>query len=334
MIKLICKNYASKAKEIVYTRHYPVMWKNIMRQIDDYIYKNDVESSNLKEPKVFGDFTIGCGGHSKLILENFQNSHVVGLDVDEKMIAICEKELNDHIEEERLVLVEDSYVTVEELKISDLFERKFNSKKKFDYILVDLGYNSVQLEDKERGLSYMLLDSPLDMRYDMHNDTKGKASDVLNNLSEYELGEIFKKFGDEKYYEHIAKNVIKFRVDKKFKTVRDFVSVIDETFSNKAIDKFNTYARLFQALRIVCNYEILNIQRFLSSVFFNLEINGILSIITFHSLEETIVRRHFKNLEKAKLVKVIDHTKPSQKELEENSRSRSATLHTIQFNPK
>jgi 16S rRNA (cytosine1402-N4)-methyltransferase len=310
------------------------MWRNVLNIIEENVYNNN----NNNFPKVIGDMTIGSGNHSKLILENFDNSHVIGVDIDNKMIEHSSKKLQKYIDSNRLCIIEDSYVSVQNLVISDLFDKSglFTSNRKFDCILIDLGFNSMQLEDNSKGISFKNKESDLDMRYDTLNDQKSKASDILNNSSELELIEIFKKFGEEKYYELLVTNIIKFRDKKFFAKVGDFLEVIDDTFKNKAVEKFNTYTRLFQALRIAVNYELLNVQRFLPKAMLNLELKGILIAITFHSLEDKMIKNYFKELEKLKIGKnLFKHSlRPEDIEIEENSRSKSAILRAICFDPK
>jgi 16S rRNA (cytosine1402-N4)-methyltransferase len=315
--------------------HYPVMWKKILKLIEDHVYSGNLEANTLSN-KYFGDFTLGCGNHTKLILDNFDKSHVVGVELDSKMVDYTSKKLDRYIQKDRLIIIEDSYVCVEELKLCELFDAVpgILDKQKFHCMLVDLGYNSMQLEDKHKGISFKNPQAYLDMRYDTENETKAKASDILNNSSELELMEIFSKYGDEKNHEAIAKNIIKFRESKKFIYVEDFVNVINDTYENsKNETKFNIYKRLFQALRVCVNYELVNIQRFLNRAFFNLENEGILIIISFQSAEDKIVSNVFKELERMKLGKILftKVIKPDKEELEENSRSHSAMLRAIKF---
>jgi 16S rRNA (cytosine1402-N4)-methyltransferase len=323
---------------IIFKDHYPVMWKKIMKIIEDHVYNGNAENSGNSN-KYFADFTLGCGNHTKLILDNFKNSHVVGVELDSKIVKYTSKKLDKYIQKDRLIIVEDSYVCVEELNLYELFDAVpgILEKQKFQCMLLDLGYNSLQLEDKQKGISFKNPEAYLDMRYDSENESKAKASDILNNSSELELMEIFSKYGDEKNHEAIAKKIIKFRESKKFVYVEDFINVIEDTYENsKNETKFNIYTRLFQALRVCVNYELVNIQRFLNRAFFNLENEGILIVISFQSAEDKIVCNVFRELEKMKLAtnlftKVI---KPDKDELEENTRSHSALLRAVKFNSK
>jgi len=308
------------------------MWRNILKLIDEE-FKN---SSNFI-PRVFCDLTLGCGNHTKLILDRLPQCYMVGVELDSKIVDYTSNKLMNYINEDRLVIVEDNYVCIEDLAISDLFNSPNftpSNKKKFDFVLLDLGFNSLQLEDPEKGISFKKIHSNLDMRYDSNNDEKSKASDILNNCSELELQEIFLNYGEEKNYEAIARNVVKRRDEKRFETVEDFINVIDLTF--KAGDKkYNLYTRLFQALRIAVNYEIVNLKRLMNKVFFNLEVGGIFAVISFHSLEDKIVKSTFKECETLKLGHNVikKGERASQTELEENSKSHSAILRAFKFNP-
>lgn len=348
--KIISNLYSSEEKLLIkhppisFEDHYPVMWRNILDLIETNVYsesdkftdKNTKE--NLSTFKAIGDMTIGCGNHTKLILDRFQDSVVVGVDCDEKMIDYSSEKLKKYIDDKRLVIIEDSYVCVDELDLSQIFEQNkiFNSKKRFDFILADLGYNSKQLEDPEKGISFKDRDAELDMRYDTSNDNKARASDILNNSSQLELYEIFKVYGDEKYYQVLVTNIIAHRDTKFFSKVGDFLDVIDKTFRDKAVEKFNTYTRLFQALRIAANYEYLNVQRFVGKACRSIEIGGIIAIITFHSGEDKIVKNIFSEMQRINLGKnIYNYTlKPEEFEIQENSRSKSAILRAFKFNPK
>lgn len=321
-------NWAIKEK---FDDHYPVMWRNILDVLDENIF-NDLSDNNKK---VIADLTIGCGNHSKLILETFENSDVIGIDLDKNMVNISKIKLKSYIDDNRLKILNENYVSISNIRVFDHFSHHKKTKK-FDFMLLDLGYNSLQIDSDKRGLSFKFPNADLDMRYDDENETKSKASDILNHCSEMELMEIFIKFGDEKNYEALVKKIIQFRDKQLFSKVGDFLEVIDETFHSKKIEKFDSYTRLFQALRIAVNYELLNINRFFNHFYKQIEYNGIIAIITFHSLEDKIVKNFFLDMQKLKIGEVINKKpfKPSKEELNENSRSRSALLRMFKFNNK
>lgn len=315
--------------------HYPVMWRNILDILENNVFDDIVDTNK----KLIGDFTLGAGNHSKLILDAFDNSLIIGIDLDNDMIKHSESKLKNYIYKKRISLINESYVGIDMLKIYDHFDiSQFNYKKnkKFDFLLLDLGYNSLQIESPNKGFSFKQTQAELDMRYDQDNENKSKAADILNHCSDLELMDIFKTFAEEKYYEYLVKKIIEFRDKKLFNTVQDFVGVIDQAFHSKSVEKFDCYTRLFQALRIAVNYEILNIQRFLGNSYKQMEQGGILAIITFHSLEDKYVKRYFQEFEKLNIGKILysKAIKPSNIELEENTRSRSAILRVFKFDIK
>lgn len=315
--------------------HYPVMWRNILDILENNIFDDIADTNN----KLIGDFTLGAGNHSKLILDNFDNSLIIGVDLDKDMIKHSEKKLKSYVENKRISIVNDSYVGVDMIKIFDHFDisqLNNNKNKKFNFLLLDLGYNSLQIESPIKGFSFKQPQADLDMRYDQENENKSRAADILNHCSDLELMDIFKTFAEEKYYEYLVKKIIEFRDKRLFCTVKDFTDVIDQAFHSKSVEKFDCYTRLFQALRIAVNYEILNIQRFLGHFHKQLEQGGLVAIITFHSLEDKYVKRYFQEFEKLKIGKTVysKAIKPSDIELQENSRSRSALLRVFKFEIK
>ncbi len=335
--KLIRKKISYKLKNFYepkrFEDHYPVLWRNILELIENNLFNDIADTKN----KLIGDLTIGAGNHSKLILENFDNSLILGVDLDKDMIKYSENKLKKYVDNKRVSIINDSYVDVDSIKIFDHFDisqLNNNKNKKFDFLLLDLGYNSLQIDSPKKGFSFKQANADLDMRYDQDNENKSRAADILNHCSDLELMEIFKTYAEEKYYEYLVKKIIEYRNVKIFYTVKDFVDVIDYCFYSKSVEKFDCYTRLFQALRIVVNYEILNIQRFLTSFHRQVEQGGIIAIISFHSIEDKQVKKYFQELEKLKIGKILYHKaiKPSSIELEENSRSKSAILRVFKFN--
>lgn len=333
------KNYSYKLKNFYQPKrfddHYPVMWRNILDILEKNIFDDITDAKN----KLIGDFTLGAGNHSKLILDNFDNSLIMGIELDKDMIKHSDKKLKSYIDNKRISIVKDSYVSVDMIKIFDHFDitqLNNNKYKKFDFLFLDLGYNSLQIDSPNKGFSFKQPQADLDMRYDQENENKSKAADILNHCSELELMDIFKTFADEKYYEYLVKKIIEFRDKRLFYTVQDFTEVIDQAFHSKSVEKFDCYTRLFQALRIAVNYEILNIQRFFGNFYKQIEHDGIVAVITFHSLEDKFVKRYFQEFEKLKIGKMLysKAIKPCDIELEENSRSRSAILRVFKFDMK
>jgi len=318
----------TQSKKSKFNDHYPVMYKNIIELIKN---KYDVRKYNSKHPMIIGDLTLGCGNHTETILETFPNTKVIGVDLDESMAKYSNRKLKEYVDNNRLSIITANYDSIREIFIDEHFTSE-SENRKFDFILVDLGFNSKQLED-HIGISYQFPDDDLDMRYCKIDDQFPKASEVLNNSTELELLEIIHKYGEEKYTETLVKNILKFRESKKFIKVKDLISIIDYTFQDKNINKFNTYARIFQALRITVNNEFINLQSFLGGVSGNMEDEGLLSVISFHSLEDKIVKYFFQQFEKNKLgTQVNRHAlKADTDEINENSRSKSALLRSFKF---
>jgi len=302
--------------------HYPVMYKEVIELLSRNVVKN-----NYKKTFYMADLTLGCGNHSKLILEKFPNVKVIGVDVDSKMIDYCNNKLSFFINQNRLSLINDNFTTVNQIDINEHFEEA-HEKQLFDFVLLDLGYNSMQLNEEDRGISYKVQESDLDMRLNQANPTLPRASDILNNSTELELYEIFKNFSEDKNAQRMAENVIKYRINNKFLKVKNLIEVIEETVKHKAVDKISTFNKIFQGLRICVNYEILNLENFFPNSIEALEENGVISVISFHSLEDKIVKFFFSEYQKIKLGKVLTKhsVKPSQSEVEENSKSKSAKL--------
>ena len=307
---------------IEFKDHYPVMH----REIIEIIKKNLLKAKTNKHLYI-ADLTLGCGNHSKLILDNFENSRVIGLDVDSKMIEYCNEKLSPYIKSNRLSLINDNFVAINEITISDHF-KDAHEKQLFDFVLLDLGYNSMQLNEENRGISYKNNESSLDMRLNQSNKSLPTASDILNNASELELLEIFQNFGQEKHYQRLTSNIIKYRINNKFHKVEDLIKVIEETYSQKKVDRISTLNRIFQALRICVNYELLNLQSFFPNFIESVEDDGIVSIISFHSLEDKLVKYFFSEFEKIKRGKILfkRSIKPTAEEIEENNKSKSAKL--------
>lgn len=338
-------------EEVRYPDHYPVLYKEIIKRIrENNIVKEskdkDFDMSNT--PFLVGDFTFGMGNLSIEILKTFKNSNIIGVDIDNTVLLKAnEKEtVKEYINQSRLKTFNDNYTEASSI-LSSLSKRtgrnksitpllsKFKSSKLFDYIILDLGFNSFHLSDQDkRGFSYMNENDILDMRFDNTNAENASAAEILNNSSALELIHIFKNFGDEKYSDLLVENILKYRLNSKFHTVKDLTNIIDSTFSHSVVfkNKFNCYARIFQALRIAVNYELLNIKRFFSIVNFVVERECLLFVISFHSLEDKIVKTSMNTLQKLNLGEVYcKKIVPNDEEIQENSKSKSAIMRVFRF---
>ena len=296
-------------------KHYPVLLKEIVSIISP------------QYGGTFIDCTFGQGGYSKKILE-FDNTKVIALDRD-----IESKKIANQIKEK----FEDRFI-FKNLKFSQLNNLKLKNED-IKSVIFDLGYYYTQIKDPKKGLSF---DSSgnLNMQMGLNNFS---AEDAVNKLEEKELEKIFKFFGEEKESKFIARNIIKERLKDKIDT-QTLVKIIDRTKRKKNF-KVHSATKVFQALRILVNKEISKLIFGLINAAKILKKNGILAVVTFHSLEDKIVKYFFKSLSEKKsisryvpvteqpetLFKLIEKKAivPSDKEINENLPSRSAKLRYV-----
>ena len=291
-----------------------------------------IENLNIKPDGVYLDLTLGKGGHSKMILERLSDEGtLIALDQDKEAIEAAKENLKDF---SNVIFVNSNFEKIDEI-LRDLG---------FDYIdgaLMDIGVSSYQIDNADRGFSYMK-DGPLDMRMNQENELTAEI--IVNEYSQDELEKIFFEYGEEKFSRLIAKNIIKAREDYRIDTTFKLKDIVTKSIkSNEA----HPEKRVFQALRIEVNRELDVLKDTIDKVVDHLNKDGRLAIITFHSLEDRIVKNKFKDLatdcicppefpvcvcnHKAK-VKIITR-KPitaSKQELKENSRAKPAKLRVCQ----
>ena len=277
------------------------------------VMSNEVISAlNINPDGIYIDGTLGKGGHSALILEKLsKNGLLIGLDRDLGSVQYCKESFKRKIAPH--FLFHDSYDNIPKI----LKKLKINQ---VDGILLDLGLSSVQLESKNRGFTYGI-DSKLDMRFDLNQ--KLKASDIVNGYSKNDLANIIYKYGEERRSRLIARNIEKMRP---LKSVFELVEAIRR--STPPNQRKKSLARVFQAIRIKVNDELKKLEKFLYFFINYLKIRGRIAIVSFHSLEDRIIKHQFKNIAKNKSLFI--HTKKpltaSQSEIINNQRSRSAKL--------
>ena len=279
--------------------HIPIMVKEVIQYLQ--VFKNGT----------YLDCTIGYGGHALHILEKLSpNGKLIGVDKDEEAIKFCKKSLSNY---SNIQLFHNSYH-----KIKDILS--ISKTHKVDGMLLDLGLSSPQLDSTSRGFSYKI-DSELDMRFDLNQ--KLKANDLLNIKSKKELADIIFKYSDEKRSRAIAGNILKVRP---VKNVFGLVEAIRKSTPPKKRNK--TLARVFQAIRIAVNNELSILENFLLKFCNQLSVGGRIVFISFHSLEDRIVKHALKDLSLKKKIKILTKKPlyPSQEENYSNRRSRSAKL--------
>ena len=291
-----------------------------------------LEGLNIQDGKIYVDATIGYAGDSKEILKQIPNGFLYGFDQDKKAVEYSTSALTKI--GNNFKIFNTNFVNMDET-----FEKI--GIKEVDGIIFDLGFSSPQIDDEKRGFSFMH-DGPLDMR--MSSEGKS-AKDIINEYSENELAEIFFKYGEEKLSRVIAKNIKK--ESKNISSTLELVEAIKNATGANYFYKNHPERKIFQALRIEVNEELTVLESILPKAIKRLKKGGRIAVITFHSLEDRIVKNIFKKYsdidplvkglkdipeEYKPLIKLVNKKPilPSQKELEENSRSRSAKLRIIE----
>lgn len=292
-----------------------------------------IDNLNVKEDGLYVDATLGFGGHSGLILKRVKRGFLFAFDQDEMAIEYSDKKLSEI--GNNYEIIKSNFVNLKE----ELNKRGIN---KIDGIVFDLGVSSPQLDIPERGFSYHN-DAPLDMRMD--RDKEFSAYDVVNTYSYNGLVRILREYGEEKYASSIANNIIKTRENKKIETTLELVEVIKKSMPYKAMKDSHPARKTFQAIRIEVNNELGVLRDALEEAIEMLNVGGRISVITFHSLEDKIVKEIFNKYSKvdsslSKLpfipkeylpkFKLIANITPSKEELEENNRARSSRLRVIE----
>lgn len=298
------------------------------------LLKESIDSLNIKEDGIYVDCTLGYAGHSSEILKRIKKGRLVAFDQDQEAITASTKKLEAI--GKNFTIIKSNFVNLKE-KLEEL------GITEVDGILFDLGVSSPQLDEQERGFSYHQ-NAKLDMRMDRDSDFS--AYDVVNTYDEKELSRILFQFGEEKYANSIARNIVKARSIKPIETTFELVDIIKNSMPEKAKRDKHPARKTFQAIRIEVNHELDILEKSMRDALSMLKVGGILSVITFHSLEDRIVKNVFKDLTEINpLVKgmpnipseylpdyeLVNHKAivPSDVELEENNRSRSSKLRVI-----
>lgn len=300
------------------------------------VLKNElIEGLNINPDGVYIDATLGYAGDSKEILKRLRRGFLFAFDQDEDAIHFSQKELSKIGDNFKLIYSNFSHIKekLEEENISLV-----------DGIIFDLGLSSPQIDEVNRGFSFMK-DAELDMRMDLHGDVTAK--DIVNNYTLDALTDIFYKYGEEKYSRSIAKSIVKDRSKKEIETTLELVDSIKKGVPYKYFIATHPERQIFQAIRIEVNNELNVLETALEDAIKMLKVGGRICVITFHSLEDRIVKQIFKKYsdinplvkglpvipdEYKPLIKLINKKPilPSNEELDENSRSRSAKLRIIE----
>ena len=295
------------------SKHIPVMPERAIELLD------------VKEGGIYVDGTLGRGGHSKLILDRLGNGKLYCFDLDEEAIDECKQNLKDH---ENVVYIHDNFMNMNKYICH------------VDGILLDLGVSSPQFDEAERGFSYRY-DGPLDMR--MNREDELSAYQVINEYPQEELARILWQYGEERNARRIAAEIVE---NRPIDTTMQLVDVIKSALPAKVLSKKGHPAKqTFQAIRIEVNHELDSLKSFLSRFDEILNVNGKLVIITFHSLEDKLVKHCFKALstvnddkrialrpeeiEKARYILLNHGDKADEEEIEANRRAKSAIIRGV-----
>lgn len=299
------------------------------------LLESSIDGLNIKSDGIYVDATLGYGGHSSKILESLTTGHLYSFDQDIEAI---------NYSKERLSKINNNFTIIKSNFINMVEELKKLNVSKVDGIIFDLGLSSPQIDDKRRGFTFMS-DAKLDMRMDL--DNKLTAEDIVNNYSKEELINIFYLYGEESKSKIIASKIVEVRNKKRITTTKELVNIISSSVGLKYFNLKHPERRIFQAIRIEVNKELSVLENILPQAIDLLNVGGRIAVITFHSLEDRITKKIFKQYSEIDdlvkgLPEIPQEYKPkiklinkkpiiaSNKELEENSRSKSAKLRIVE----
>lgn len=298
------------------------------------LLKEAIEYLNIKDNGIYVDATLGFAGHSSEILKRIPNGYLYCFDQDDFAIS-CSRERLDKIADNYKIIRSNFINMYEELHKCDVFS--------VDGILFDLGVSSAQLDEKDRGFSFHN-DAMLDMRMDTKSSFS--AFNVVNEYDYNDLVRILRTYGEEKYASSIARNIVKAREEKPIETTLELVDIIKASMPARAMRNGHPARRTFQAIRIEVNHELDALESGLRQAIELLNVGGRVCVISFHSLEDRIVKNMFKEYssvsgEIAKLPYIPEEYQPkykiiskgivaSESEINDNYRAHSARMRVIE----
>lgn len=290
------------------TTHIPVLTNQVLALLDPH------------PDKIFIDCTLGFGGHTEALLAHMHGKGAVyGIDVDDRNLEKAKERLKNL---KNVHFIRDNFENLEEQGLSIL-----EKEGHIDGILFDLGLSSLHIEEPERGFSFQG-EGPLDMRFDTRQGVT--AADIINTYSFEELLSIFRTYGEEKFSYRIAKSIVEYRKNKQFTTTSQLADFINDVVSQGKYFYHKTHpaTRIFQALRIAANREIEALEKGLNAAVNVLSKGGRLVVISYHSIEDRLVKNAFRNYKAQGKLKILTKKpiKPQEEEIAANRRSRSARL--------
>ena len=304
---------------MTYKKHYSVLNKEVI----EILCKDKDENESI----TFADMTFGAGGHSFALAQSMENAIVHSVDQDPDALGNGEKHIKELKLEDRVILRDMNFESFPKYILEN------ESDLKFDGIIADLGVSSHHFDEGARGFSFRF-DAPLDMRMDYGNDEIETAAHIINTYSGEDLAKIFFRYGEEKFSKRIARKILEVREIAPIETTKQLEELIKDCYPIKLqFGRTNPATKCFQALRIKVNKELEVLENLIPSLLPLLKVGGKLAIITFHSLEDRIVKNLFRDALCGEELFELFNKKPivpSHGELEENPRSRSAKLRVIE----
>ena len=299
------------------------------------LLEETIETLNLQEDSIVVDCTLGYGGHSSEILKRIKRGYLFAFDQDQEAIDASSVRLSEI--GNNFTIINSNFVYLKE-------KLKREGVEQVDAILFDLGVSSPQLDEKERGFSYHQ-DAKLDMRMD--RDQPFSAYELVNTYSEGQLVDIFYRFGEEKFSRSIARAIVKKRATHPIETTLELAEVIKNAVPERVRREKHPARKVFQAIRIEVNHELDILEKSIKDALTLLKPHGRLAVITFHSLEDRIVKNIFKEvttvddmvkglpdipIEYQKNYRLVNAKAivPGKEELSENNRARSSKLRVIE----
>lgn len=302
------------------------------------LLEETIDSLNIKPDGIYVDGTLGGGGHALEVCKRLsKNGRLIGIDQDADAIEAATKRLEEH--KDKVTVVRSNYVNIKAV-LSEL------GIEKVDGIYLDLGVSSYQLDASDRGFTYREEDAPLDMRMDQRNDQT--AADIINNYCEFDIYRIIRDYGEDKFAKNIAKHIVRARQIKPIETTGELSEIIKAAIPAKVrATGGHPSKKTFQAIRIELNKELEVLSQSLDAMIDLLNPDGRISVITFHSLEDRIVKTRFKTNENPCICpphfpicvcgrkskgKVITRKPiiPTEEEIEANKRSKSSKLRVFE----
>ena len=295
------------------------------------LLKESIDSLHIQPDGVYMDGTAGGGGHSAAILEKLgEHGKLIAVDQDPDALQVLRERFGNN---QNVIIIKNNFSNIKNIL-------KEAGVPAIHGLLLDIGVSSYQLDTAQRGFSYHF-DAPLDMRMSQAGKS---ARDVVNTYSEKELADIIFRYGEEKFSRSIAKNIVAYREEKPIETTGELVDIIKASMPEAAKRGAHPARKTFQAIRIEVNGELEVLEKALNDALECVKPGGVISVITFHSLEDRLVKNKFKEWAqgctcpkdfpvcvcgKTPRVKVMKAVSPSVEEVEENNRSRSARLRSV-----